>query len=110
MRRIRSFRRATLTTMRKLDIVSPSRHCRRLLERFNMVLYTNSPPKLGGVPSEARRGGSHKNLPVFAHFVREATPPNFGGEFSRCVAILMTAVVLFACTAKKAADEPKGEH
>ena len=87
-----------------------------------MVLYTNTPPKLGGVPSEARRGGSHKNLPVFAHFfldfalsgsrfaVREATPPNLGGEFSRCVAILMTAVVLFACTAKKAADQPEGEH
>src|SRR5438552_44978 len=28
----------------------------------------NSPPKLGGVPSAARRGGSKENHPVFAHF------------------------------------------
>jgi len=41
----------------------------------------DSPPKLGGGPSEARRGGSHKNHPVFAHSVREATPPNLGGDF-----------------------------
>jgi len=40
----------------------------------------NSPPKLGGGPSEAKRGGSQKNHPGFAHFVREATPPNLGGE------------------------------
>ena len=57
------------------------------------MVYRESPPKLGGVPSEARRGGSHKNLPVFAHFfldfalsgsrfaVREASPPNLGEEF-----------------------------
>src|SRR5437867_4004463 len=32
----------------------------------------NSPPKLGGVPSEARRGGSHENHPGFAKTKRVA--------------------------------------
>ena len=31
-------------------------------------------------------------------------------KFSRYVAIVMTAVMLFACTAKKASDQPEGEH
>ena len=30
--------------------------------------------------SRARRGGFHENHPVFAHSVREATPPDAGGE------------------------------
>ena len=75
-----------------------------------MALYSNSPPNLGGVPSEARRGGSHENHPVFAHFVREASPPNLGGEASRYAAFLIIAVVLFGCTAKKTEEPPEGEH
>src|SRR5213594_5037732 len=31
-------------------------------------------------------------------------------KFSGYVAIVMTAVMLFACTAKKASDQPEGEH
>jgi len=43
----------------------------------------SSSPKLGGEPSEARREVPLWNHPVFAHFVREATPPNLGGELIR---------------------------
>jgi hypothetical protein len=49
----------------------------------------NSPPKLGGVPSAARRGGSkrrnasstrHRNHPACS-LMLAGTPPNLGGEF-----------------------------
>ena len=51
-----------------------------------------SPPKLGGVPSEARRGGSNQNHPDCSDFfsgfalsgsrfaVLAGSPPNLGGE------------------------------
>ena len=56
----------------------------------------NSPPKLGEVPSEARRGGSHGNHPVFAHFVREASPPNLGGEFWLYLLVVSLAAAMLA--------------
>ena len=43
----------------------------------------NSPPKSGGEPSEARRGGSRRNHPLSPDPVLAATPPNSGGESQR---------------------------
>jgi nitrite reductase/ring-hydroxylating ferredoxin subunit len=49
-----------------------------------MVGEPNSPPKLGGVPSEARRGGSSRRNPAMDRSgttpALRATPPNLGGE------------------------------
>src|SRR2546430_16154527 len=48
----------------------------------NMIMPSvYSPPKLGGVPSEARRGGSLRNPPpIVLLSSHNGCPPNFGGE------------------------------
>jgi len=60
-------------------------------------LFRATPPKLGGVPSAARRGGSQRNHPVFAHFVREASPPNLGGEFGIAIILFIGLLILAGC-------------
>src|SRR5207245_8250571 len=73
-----------------------------------MIRVRNYPPKLGGVPSEARRGGSLRELSRFGTTpallfrlrprglaLRGATPPKLGGEVLLTICALLSLVVRF---------------
>jgi hypothetical protein len=74
-----------------------------------MMQLHNSPPKLGGGPSEARRGGSHRRTLDASALgttpALRATPPNLGGEFAR-ILLLVVVVLSLPLLAAQRGQEP----